>query len=665
MTAHPRPLPEPWLFAEQFELTAVVGHGAAGTVYKGRHLKMRYDAAVKVYRGVVDDQEVEQFTREAARAARLVTPALVDYRDWGVTPKREMWLGMIWQRGETLRSRLRTAPLTLKQAVWLGRDLVWALYKMHEAGLAHRNIKPENIFCPPGFPDPVHPYTSFVLSDIAVARAPTRASSVVDPVFLHQARGFMAPEHARTGESSPASDVYSFGAVLFLCLAGCMPFPEDDDPTRGEWRVDRREAPRLVDLRPGVPRRLSDLIARMLAFDPADRPTMEQVWSTFPREREELGWDEDQPPPPVARAPSGERRAVAVPRPSHPLTDRLLHRELLRLLRPRVKDDDVYMRVAAVAQNHLFHHTNRAVTCALCGRFLDHCAFTDLLPRGHRHLSHAEASKATPPTVCTDCLRMPWKEVHAAIQDSLTFLSAGDLDAPVEEYGPSRRTLRDALGQLYLKSTPHLDPSAPCARCGRTGPALVGAWMNLCLRCFQATVDARRAWQEAQRRAEQERFRKAYAALVIRGEERAGSRGVRRRSRESDIALPPSPGLATLVLITLRHTAGQPRQDRAEVDDLAEKLAVQLEHHALMGAIVKPDKEICPGGAYHGDSILPGIVCTFLASQTISPGPRERLLVAAATVAEALQDGARYYGKDDDNTYEDQTAYWRCLAALF
>lgn len=664
--------PIPLTLADRFELEAVVGRGAAGTVFKAQDRQRRAAVAVKIYHGVAGRTEIEQFEREARRVEGIITMSLVPYRAWGVTPGGEMWLAMDWQGGQTLRQRLRVAPLTLRQAVTLGRDLAFTLHKLHERDLAHRNIKPDNIFLPPELFTPRTPYgpspfaRAAVLSDIAVARNPRRVAPVVSPELLDAAQGFMAPEQASAGESGPAADVYSLGAVLFLCLAGCMPFPEDDGPVKGPWRADRREAPRLVDLRPGVPEAVSDVVADMLAFDPAARIAADKAWFRLPDERAELGWDEDSAPPRIERGPTGERRAVAeAPRPVHVLSDALLHREILHLLWERDGDSDVRSALAAIAQNHCFQDRNIAVVCALCGRRREHHAFTDLVgSRELRHWTHEESYRAASPTLCTDCLRAPWTRVHAAVEETLALLSSGDPEAPLGRVGPSRGLLRGALRELYLAYTPHID-TAPCGRCGRTDRALVGVWMNLCLRCHEGAVASRDAWFARRTQDEDERVRQAYAKLVVRAEARAKSRGIRRTSPGSDVALPPRPRFEDeVILIHLRTGAHLPNEDRAYVDDCATKLALLLEHHAVMG-IRRPDKEVCPGGGYHATSILPVIVGSFVRHQTISPGPKERLLLAAATVLEAIADGARYFGKDDDNLYVDETGYFSALASLF
>ncbi len=696
-------------FAGVFHLNQRVGTGSAGTVYKGTMEGSHYTVAVKVYSGVAtSSDEVDLFLKEAGRIHKRYLLSTVRYLASGVTPEGQMYLAMVWNEGETLRKRLQRRPVTLEQAVRFGRTVAWGLSVVHEAELVHRNLKPENVFLPERFDD--KGLSAFpTLSDIAVARSGVSSLPPVPREVVQASQGFMAPEQAAYGKSSPAADVYSLGAMMYLCIAGMMPYPEDDwvpgmsvdelisrkraaergeehplpkknkaPPLpmfggwvpRGPWRVHDEAPPPLIEVRPKVPREVSDIVAGMLAPDPTRRPKASEVSFRLPREHADLGWDENEPPPQHTVTERGKevgRKAIPTNREVDPFTDRKLQIALLHFFNEREKDEAVASRLGTITANCAIADPHCKVGCGLCGRCHQYITFTDLLPAGLFHHPFApQGQKATPraPTLCTDCMRIPWQKVETAVQNAVVFLSSGKEDLPLAGPGPSRRVLRDGLIALVEHSMPRLKNGGVCFRCGGNNNTLCGVTFDLCLECVGSIRNARKQWEDANHANAEEQVRKAYAARVIR------AYALMRKTpppqvSESEIQLPPRiPFGHSIIYVSLRHEAKKPIGDSEKVIDYSQKLIELLEHHTVM-AIRRPDKEICVGGGFHGDSILPFIVIDFLKAQTIPANLREGLLRAAATLVAGLEAGSQYYGKNDDDVYVNDTTAFDVLKGLF
>src|SRR5262245_46981603 len=172
--------------------------------------------------------------------------------------------------GETLKVRLQRGPLPLTEALDIAIQLAGALAVAHRAGIIHRDIKPANVV--------VNESNKVKILDFGLALTAgetrlTRAGRTVGTVV------YMSPEQVGGREIGPRSDLWSLGVVLFEMLTGRFPFPGASDWAVLEAVVNR-EPESLAKVRPGLPRDLDRLLARLLAKDPeariASAPVLEQ-----------------------------------------------------------------------------------------------------------------------------------------------------------------------------------------------------------------------------------------------------------------------------------------------------------------------------------------------------------------------------------------------------
>ncbi|HWO26589.1 MAG TPA: protein kinase, partial [Kofleriaceae bacterium] len=249
----------------RFEVLQQVSTGGMGRVFRARDLTSSETVAVKVIAGT-HGQHSERFTREIELLAELVHPGIVRYIAHGETPAGDLFLVMEWLDGEDLGARLQRGLLSISEAVRLTARVAEALGAAHARGIVHRDLKPTNLFLPGGQIDQVK------VIDFGIAQREGR-SHITQTGTLLGTPGFMAPEQAQSHRATDSrADVFALGCVLFQCLTGVPPF-EGDSPFAVLGQLLFGQVPRVSSLRLDVPEDLDALVAKMLARDPALRPS--------------------------------------------------------------------------------------------------------------------------------------------------------------------------------------------------------------------------------------------------------------------------------------------------------------------------------------------------------------------------------------------------------
>jgi len=241
---------ERWLFAGavvgRFELVREIGRGGFGIVWEARDRELGRAVAFKAVRaGSRAALREEALLREAEAAARLSHPNLVTLHDIGRT-EHGPYLVLELLRGNPLSRVLEKGALPLREAVRIGVEIAKGLSHAHAAGVVHRDLKPANVvLCDDG---------CVKILDFGLAHAFGRER--IDG----GTPGYMAPEQWRGAPEDERTDVFALGVILYRSVAGELPF-------RG--KSSEESAPRLeVEDCP----ELGELVARMLAEDPVERP---------------------------------------------------------------------------------------------------------------------------------------------------------------------------------------------------------------------------------------------------------------------------------------------------------------------------------------------------------------------------------------------------------
>jgi serine/threonine-protein kinase len=262
----------------RYTLLAVLGTGGMATVWRARDEMLSRDVAVKVLnpQHAADAEFLDRFEGEARHAAAVSHPRLVTVFDCGVesgTP----FIVMELVAGRTLRQVLDEAGmLPPARAVAIAAAVCEGLDAAHAAGLVHRDITPANIVLNGGEVKVL----DFGIARADATRAATAAGTVVGTV------AYLSPEQASGRPADPRSDLYSLGCVLFEMLTGRPPFTADSAVGLAYRQVHDDPGPPSA-WRPGLPARLDQVTARLLAKDPASRPptaaaAQAELLSVFP-----------------------------------------------------------------------------------------------------------------------------------------------------------------------------------------------------------------------------------------------------------------------------------------------------------------------------------------------------------------------------------------------
>ncbi len=242
-----------------------IGRGAFGQVWRGSTVDGDRPVAVKVLRGeLADDPEVvARFVQERSVLLGFNDPHLVTVRDL-VVEGDTLAIVMDLVNGVDLRVYLRErGMLATAPAVGLVCHVLRALTVVHAAGVVHRDLKPANVLVDVTDPDdPQARLTDFGVARLAHGPSLTRLTGMIGTPL------YMAPELAHREHAQPPADVYSAGIMLYELLTGEPPFSAPHPV--GLLRAHMEDAPQPIA---GLPPGLWDVIARMLAKAPADRPT--------------------------------------------------------------------------------------------------------------------------------------------------------------------------------------------------------------------------------------------------------------------------------------------------------------------------------------------------------------------------------------------------------
>jgi serine/threonine protein kinase len=260
----------PELAAEQasrYELEARIGSGGMGDVWRAHDRRLGRVVAVKTLaRAHALDREARaRFAREARLMARLVHPGVATLHDYH-TAGGDACIVMEFVDGEPLKALLRRAgSLPVRRTLEIVEQVALALDAVHAAGVVHRDVTPANLLVRRGD-------GRIKVTDFGIARsAPTRhrEQGVVTGTYA-----YMSPEQIggeRTHPVTGASDVYSLGIVAYHCLSGRLPFPAEYPDAL--VRITQPPPP----LPEPVPAPVRDLVERLLASDPAARPSAREL----------------------------------------------------------------------------------------------------------------------------------------------------------------------------------------------------------------------------------------------------------------------------------------------------------------------------------------------------------------------------------------------------
>jgi TolB-like protein/Flp pilus assembly protein TadD/tRNA A-37 threonylcarbamoyl transferase component Bud32 len=246
-----------------YEVLEEIGRGGMGVIYRARQRHSRRIVALKrMVSYHADSRETrERFRREAEAAASLDHPNILPIYEVGQGEDGLPFFSMKYAAGGSLQKAARALRREQRECVRLMAKVARAVQCAHEHGIVHRDLKPGNIL--------LDAHAEPFVSDFGLAKWLDTNSDLTRTLAIFGTPGYIAPEQAR-GSTSPTSDVYSLGAILFDLFTGRPPFLGEHALAVIE-QASEKPAPRLRLLVPSLDRDLETIVARCLESDPKGR----------------------------------------------------------------------------------------------------------------------------------------------------------------------------------------------------------------------------------------------------------------------------------------------------------------------------------------------------------------------------------------------------------
>ncbi len=248
----------------RYEVRSLLGEGSMGRVLLAHDPVLDRDVAVKHLRHDlkiprdVRDGLLTRMRHEARAAARVAHPNLVVLHDMGEDAAIGLYLVFEYIEGPTLKQRIAEGRMPPAEVARLANDLGAGLNVAHDAGILHRDVKPENV---------ILAKNGAKIADFGIARIPD--STLTHQGGLMGTPAYSAPETFRAGKFSPESDQFSLAATLYEALSGQRAFP-GEDAVAVAARI-AHESPDTFAESIGLPAAVDAVFARALARKAEER----------------------------------------------------------------------------------------------------------------------------------------------------------------------------------------------------------------------------------------------------------------------------------------------------------------------------------------------------------------------------------------------------------
>ncbi|MBM4393888.1 MAG: serine/threonine protein kinase, partial [Deltaproteobacteria bacterium] len=249
---------------DKYEVLQKLGEGATATVYRGRHLSIGRDVAIKVLHPHLSasTRYRERFNREARAVGRLSHENIVSILDYSGQTAEDCYIVTELVDGATLQALLEEhGRIPSELACLIGIELCHALAFAHAASVIHRDIKPENVM--------IRRDGRVKLMDFGVARVLDEGQITLDGSLLGSP-AYMSPQQALDEKLDGRSDLFSLGTVLFYAVTGTVPFSGSNASVILRNIIDGQRL-EVLAINPSVAPALANLIDRLLQPRPDDR----------------------------------------------------------------------------------------------------------------------------------------------------------------------------------------------------------------------------------------------------------------------------------------------------------------------------------------------------------------------------------------------------------
>jgi len=261
-------LPVGTILNNTYRVERLLGEGGMGAVYEVSHQRIRRRFALKVLRAEIsrNAEAVARFRREAEVTSGLGHPGIVEVTDFDVSKDGQHYLVMELLEGESLEQAMER-PMRLGVVVEILEQVASALQAAHEAGVVHRDLKPQNIMLARRGDQRQAKILDFGISKIlGVQTDLTRTGVMLGTPF------YMSPEQAseQSASADPRADIFSLGAIVYKMLVGRPPFA-GTSLAAIVHKVVYEAPPDMRELRPDLPEAVVRAVERALSKNPAER----------------------------------------------------------------------------------------------------------------------------------------------------------------------------------------------------------------------------------------------------------------------------------------------------------------------------------------------------------------------------------------------------------
>jgi len=259
------------ILVDRYRIDALAGIGGMGAVYSAYHLGLDRRVALKIllpHLALGDERMIGLFEREAKMVGQLCHENIATVFDAGRTAEGIAYMAMEWLDGRTLEEELsKHGQFSLERTARLLRQISAALDSAHARRIIHRDLKPANIMLirRPDGSEQVK-LLDFGIGKVMSETAGSPVSSVMGTPH------YASPEQFKLGgQIDGRADIYSLGVMLYQMLTGTLPFDAASIRELIELHLTA-SPPRIGKLRPDVPAAVGQLVNRMLAKEPGQRP---------------------------------------------------------------------------------------------------------------------------------------------------------------------------------------------------------------------------------------------------------------------------------------------------------------------------------------------------------------------------------------------------------
>src|SRR5215472_16868449 len=247
----------------RFEILQLLGEGGMGAVYKAHDRELEKDVALKLIRAELErnPEILQRFKHEIILARQITHRNVIRIFDIGQADGHK-YITMEYLEGRDLRVVLREkGKLPPEEAAKIVLQICRALEAAHGEGVVHRDLKPQNIMLDANG-------RAYVM-DFGIARS-AYLPGMTQTGALIGTPEYMSPEQAKGEKLDERSDLFSLGVIFYELLVGNSPY-YSDTPLATLWKRMQEKAKPLAEVDPTIPKEISDIVAKLLEIDPANR----------------------------------------------------------------------------------------------------------------------------------------------------------------------------------------------------------------------------------------------------------------------------------------------------------------------------------------------------------------------------------------------------------